>query len=106
MGHDYHGIVNSEARRLFETSIDKSKIPDRNLELQKRRAQLSEKYEESKLDRVMAIEQQKLEKNIQKIVNNLYQDFIDNFASWKDKARHEIAVNKDRKSTRLNSSHD
>src|SRR5690554_7203990 len=47
MGHDYHGIVNSEARRLFETSIDKSKIPDRNLELQKRRAQLSEKYERS-----------------------------------------------------------
>jgi len=94
MGHDYHGIVNSEARRLFETSIDKSKIPDRNLELQKRRAQLSEKYEESKLDSVMAIEQQKLEKNIQKIVNNLYQDFIDNFESWKDKARHEIAVNK------------
>ena len=94
MGHDYHGIVNSEARRLFETSIDKSKIPDRNLELQKRRAQLSEKYEESKLDSVMAIEQQKLEKNIQKIVNNLYQDFIDDFESWKDKARHEIAVNK------------
>lgn len=94
MGHDYHGIVNSEARRLFETSIDKSKIPDRNLELQKRRAQLSEKYEASKLDSVMAIEQQKLEKNIQKIVNNLYQDFIDDFESWKDKARHEIAVNK------------
>lgn len=94
MGHDYHGIVNSQARRLFETSIDRSKIPDRNLELQKRRAQLSEKYEESKLDSVMAIEQQKLEKNIQKIVNNLYQDFIDNFESWKDKARHEIAVNK------------
>nr|WP_299201783.1 signal peptidase I [uncultured Brumimicrobium sp.] len=94
MGHDYHGIVNSEARRLFETSIDKSKIPDRNLELQKRRAQLSEKYEASKLDSVMAIEQQKLEKNIQKIVNNLYQDFIDDFEYWKDKARHEIAVNK------------
>ncbi|HZH87082.1 MAG TPA: signal peptidase I [Brumimicrobium sp.] len=94
MGHDYHGIVNSEARRLFEESIDKSKIPNSNTLLQKRRTELSDQYEGLVLDSVMQVEAQKLDRNLQKIIDGLYQDFIDNIEDWRDKARYEIAVNK------------
>lgn len=94
MGHDYHGIVNSEARRLFEESIDKSKIPNSNTLLQKRRTELSDQYEGVVLDSVMQVEAQKLDRNLQKIIDGLYQDFIDNIEDWRDKARYEIAVNK------------
>ena len=94
MGHDYHGIVNNEARRLFEESIDKSKIPNRSALLQKRNQELSNEYEGTALDSIMQLEAQKLEKNVQKIIDNIYQDFIDNIDTWKDKARYEIAVNK------------
>ncbi len=94
MGHDYHGIVNNEARRLFEESIDKSKIPNSNALLQKRSQELSAQYEGAALDSVMQLEAQKLDRNVQKIIDNLYQDFIDNIDVWRDKARYEIAVNK------------
>src|SRR5690554_1131045 len=94
MGHDYHGIVNNEARRLFEESIDKSKIPNSNNLLQKRRSELSSQYEGATLDSVMQVEAQKLDHNLQKIIDGLYQEFIDNIEDWRDKARYEIAVNK------------
>lgn len=94
MGHDYHGIVNSEARRLFEESIDRSRIPNRNVALEKRREDLSKEYEGSSLDSVMNIEGQKLDKNLQKIIDDIYQEFIDDIDKWKNKARYEIAVNK------------
>lgn len=94
MGHDYHGIVNNEARRLFEESIDKSKIPNSGALLQKRSQELSTQYQGAALDSVMQLEAQKLDKNVQKIIDNLYQDFIDNIEVWRDKARYEIAVNK------------
>jgi len=94
MGHDYHGIVNNEARRLFEESIDKSKIPNSNNLLQKRRSELSSQYEGATLDSVMQVEAQKLDHNLQKIIDGLYQEFIDNIEVWRDKARYEIAVNK------------
>ncbi|RFC53961.1 signal peptidase I [Brumimicrobium aurantiacum] len=94
MGHDYHGIVNNEAKRLFEESIDKSKIPNSNALLQKRRQDLSKIYQGEALDSAMQIEAQKLDKNLSKIIDGIYQDYIDNIEEWKDKARHEIAVNK------------
>ena len=94
MGHDYHGIVNNEARRLFEESIDKSKIPNSNALLQKRSKELSLKYEGEALDSIMQIEANKLDRNLQKMIDEIYQDFIDNIETWRDKARYEIAINK------------
>jgi len=94
MGHDYHGIVNNEARRLFEKSIDKSKIPNSSALLQKRSQELAVQYKGAALDSIMQIEAQKLDKNVTKIIDNLYQDFIDNIEMWREKARYEIAVNK------------
>ncbi|WP_107040088.1 signal peptidase I [Brumimicrobium mesophilum] len=94
MGHDYHGIVNSEARRLFEESIDKSKIPNSNALLQKRSQELSSQYEGAALDSVMQLEAQKLDNNVQKIIDGIYKDFVDNIGYWREKARFEIAENK------------
>ncbi|MBW7869060.1 MAG: signal peptidase I [Brumimicrobium sp.] len=94
MGHDYHGIVNTEARRLFEESIDRNKIPNGNALLQKRREQLSSQYQGKELDSVMQLEAEKLNIKIQAIVDNIYQEFIDNIDTWRKKARYEIAVNK------------
>lgn len=94
MGHDYHGIVNNEARRLFEESIDRNRIPDANTMLEKRRTQLSTDYSGEALDSIMQIEAGKLHRNIQREVDNIYQKFIDNIEMWRDRARTEIAVNK------------
>lgn len=94
MGHDYHGIVNSEARRLFEESIDRNRIPNANSLLQKRQQEMAKQYQGEALDSVMQIEAEKLNKNIQKIIDEIYQEFIDDFDVWKEKARYEIAVNK------------
>lgn len=94
MGHDYHGIVNNEARRLFEGSIDRSRIPDANALLQKRQVELALQYEGPTLDSVMQVEADILNRNIQKKIEGIYQEFIDNIEEWKDKARYEIAVNK------------
>src|SRR5690554_3946832 len=94
MGHDYHGIVNNEARRLFEESIDKNRIPDANEMLEKRRTQLSVDFSGTALDSVMQIEAGKLQRNIQREIENLYQEFIDDIEIWRERARMEIAVNK------------
>ena len=95
MGHDYHGIVNSEARRLFEQSIDRSKIPNRNALLQQRKQELSAKYDGASLDSIMQLEAEKLDRNLQKRIDDIYGDFEKNIDTWKDKARYEIAVNKE-----------
>lgn len=94
MGHDYHGIVNNEARRLFEESIDRKRIPNANAALEKRREQLSATYEGAALDSIMQLEALKLDKNVQKEIDAIYQEFIDNIDTWRDKARYEIAEEK------------
>jgi signal peptidase I len=94
MGHDYHGIVNSEARRLFEQSIDRNKLPNRNALLQKRKQELSLKFEGAALDSIMQLEAEKLDNNLQKRINDIYGDFVNNIENWRDKARHEINVKK------------
>src|SRR5690554_6596336 len=94
MGHDYHGIVNNEARRLCEESIDRNRIPDANEMLEKRRTQLSVDFSGTALDSVMQIEAGKLQRNIQREIENLYQEFIDDIEIWRERARMEIAVNK------------
>lgn len=95
MGHDYHGIVNNEASRLFEEELQREqKIPDGRALMQKKRSELSNTYEGAELDSLMQIEGQKLQANLQKRYNDLYQEFIDNIETWRDKARYEIAVNK------------
>lgn len=94
MGHDYHGIVNSEARRLFEESIDRSQFPNRNALIQKRKQDLSNQYEGDALDSIMMLEVQKLDKNLQKRFDDVYADFVNNIDKWRAKARYEISVNK------------
>ncbi len=94
MGHDYHGIVNSEARRLFEQSIDRNKLPNRNALLQKRRAELSSKFNGNALDSAMQMEAMRLDKNLQEKYDAIYADFVNNIEDWRDKARQEISVEK------------
>lgn len=95
MGHDYHGIVNSEARRLFEEDVRRRNIiPDGNEQLRKRREQLSTRYEGEALDSVMQLEAEKMNRNIQGMIDDIYQEFIDDANKWRGEARYEIAVNK------------
>jgi signal peptidase I len=95
MGHDYHGIVNSEAKRLLQEKIEnEGNIPDRdelNKLLIKHREELSTKFKKEQLDSVMKIEEQKLNRNLRKLYNEYYQEFIKNLEEWKDKARYEIS---------------
>ncbi|MEX1191741.1 MAG: signal peptidase I [Brumimicrobium sp.] len=91
MGHDYHGIVNNEARRLFEDQAD---FPNKNSAYRKLQNQLKEKYSGKELDSIYNIKVRVLDEKINDKVNEVYQDFINNIDYWKDKARHEITENK------------
>jgi signal peptidase I len=91
MGHDYHGIVNNEARRLFEEQAD---FPNRRAYYQKLKNNLSEKYSGNQLDSVFQVKVQRIDEKLTEKENEIYQGFIDNIDKWKDKARYEIAVNK------------
>lgn len=95
MGHDYHGIVNSEAKRLFQKKVkSEGEIPDgdkRNKLLIKRREELSKKFNEDQLDSLMKIEEKKLDRILLKLYNEYYEDFIKHHEEWKNKARFEIS---------------
>ena len=103
MGHNYYGIVNSEARRLFEESVNRNsiyedKIPNKNALLAKRKESLSSQYKGKALDSVMKVEQQKLERNLEHIYEDINDSlanlFMDNIKTWEAKARDEIALDK------------
>jgi signal peptidase I len=93
MGHDYHGIVINEAQRLYfdEYGTPRSFFTKEQDKLDKR---ILEKYGAEQLDSMKHELATERSKELQKRMDNYWLDFIDNFESWRDKARYEIAVNK------------
>ena len=94
MGHDYHGIVINEAIRLYTEQSDK-KQP--SFEQQQRRfvKKLKEKFgEEANLDSLYNARLPELRSYYDDAINEYWEDFIQSYSKWTNKAREEIAVNK------------
>lgn len=89
MGHDYHGLLISEAKYLWNKSNadtrsefqSKSKVIAKNLK----------KQNPNNFDSIYALRIEELKK---KLELKGEQDFIDNIDYWKNKARYEFSVNK------------
>jgi signal peptidase I len=90
MGHDYHGIVISEAIRLYDLENSKNKP---NIEStvravrekygQNLTAQQQDSLINSRYDEIVAL--------YNKQEDNYYKSFLDNIDNWKNRARKEIA---------------
>lgn len=94
MGHDYHGIVINEARRLFQ---EENQAPDFSVQEQKirnfiqsRLAEKSESYKDSVYQRKM----EELRLTLSSEYDAYWGQFIDNYSHWTAKARHAIATEK------------
>lgn len=95
MGHDYHGIVLKEARRLYEEANKNEKPSYRTLKT-KYVKKIEEKYGKSAVDSILSSPQQqeKFEEYVGGLIDVFYTDFVENLEQWKNAARYEIAVNK------------
>lgn len=93
MGHDYHGIVINEARRLYELENTKNR-PDFN----KTVIAIKEKYgtnlNEEQKDSLVRVRFDEIVVLYNNQEADYYKDFFENMYVWKDKARYEMAVNK------------
>ena len=94
MGHDYHGIVINEARRLFQ---EENQAPDFSVQerkirnfIQSRLAEKSESYKDSVYQRKM----EELRLTLSSEYDAYWGQFIDNYSHWTAKARHAIAIEK------------
>lgn len=94
MGHDYHGIVINEARRLFQ---EENQAPDFSVQerkirnfIQSRLAEKSESYKDSVYQRKM----EELRLTLSSEYDAYWGQFIDNYSNWTAKARHAIATEK------------
>jgi len=94
MGHDYHGIVINEARRLFQ---EENQAPDFSVQerkirnfIQSRLAEKSESYKDSVYQRKM----EELRLTLSSEYDVYWGQFIDNYSHWTAKARHAIATEK------------
>lgn len=88
MGHDYHGIVNKEALRLWQSNnayISKLAFQLKDSIL---KASPQDNYDMASMDAY--VEQMAVER----IMDLDGQSFIDNIETWRDKARHKLAVEK------------
>lgn len=88
MGHDYHGIVNKEALRLWQEknayiSTLKFQLKDSIL-----KSSPQGNFDMSSLDAFTSQEATR------RVMNLNGQDFIDNIELWRDKARYKLAVDK------------
>lgn len=95
MGHDYHGIVIKEAKRLFQES-NRNNAPEINKIRIKFHQDIVEKYGEDKKDSILSltISEDAFQKRIRKAEDKFYSDFVENYNKWTDAAREEIAINK------------
>lgn len=105
MGHDYHGIVLSEALRLYQAENNLRSVsigyledlPENDPAFAKRKEEfkdyLKAKYEGEKF-------QEEYDKNIHTVIDDYYSNskrygkFVKNLEYWKDRAREEIGVKK------------
>jgi len=103
MGHDYHGIVLSEALRLYQAENNLRSVsigyledlPENDPAFAARKEEfkdyLKAKYEGEKF-------QEEYDKNIHTVIDDYYSKrygkFVKNLEYWKDRAREEIGVKK------------
>jgi signal peptidase I len=93
MGHDYHGIVISEARRLYMTQNGKQ-VPDIQNIVEDVRQKYCMNMTPQEQDSFLMSRESEIIALFEKQESEYYADFFANFESWKNKARNEIAVNK------------
>src|SRR5699024_9860793 len=77
----------------FEAKENKLKQKARVF-LDKKKEELSKKYEGAALDSAMQSQYEKVSDKIEQEFEKDNQIFIDHFKEWQDKARHQIAVEK------------
>jgi signal peptidase I len=94
MGHDYHGIVINEARRLFQESVS---APDFNAQERKIRAAIQKNLADQSDEFRDSIYRQKMDElrlSMPSEFDDYLGKFIAEYNTWTDKARHAIAVEK------------
>jgi signal peptidase I len=95
MGHDYHGLVISEAKRLYYEA-NKKNAPNIDDIRTKFRKDIENKFNKELIDSILRLPESEkaFQKRIKQAENKYYEDFIVNYGTWTNKARHEMAVNK------------
>lgn len=94
MGHDYHGIVINEARRLFQESTP---APDYSSQERKIRNAIQKNLGDKSDEYKDSVYRQKIEElriTMSSEIDDYWGKFIANYDQWTDKARYEIAVEK------------
>ena len=92
MGHDYHGIVNDEALRMF---YEEQTFPNYNAQQQALYNKIKERFNNpSEADSVFQIQNQKLKQILENQVDSIQGKFIENYAYWSNRARKYIAEDK------------
>jgi signal peptidase I len=95
MGHDYHGIVLSEAKRLYFQSknVKETEYLGDYFRRDYNKA-ISAQLDKKTIDSLAKIEGLSIENVFPIFEKSFYSEFLDNLEYWKNQARHEIAVNK------------
>ena len=93
MGHDYHGIVINESKRLYQEQTS-NKYPNPQAQRSNFIKRIQEKYSDDLVDSVYQSRLPELESKFRKELDKYWSDYINNFSKWTDKARVEIADKK------------
>ena len=93
MGHDYHGIVLNEARRLFVESKGASE-PIESYFTNNYSQAVQKIYNKSTIDSLNKVEGLTIDQLWLKYEVDFWFEFFNNLEYWKNQARNEIAVNK------------
>lgn len=93
MGHDYHGIVINEARRLYVESKGAFEPVEAYFRNDFNRA-VKKIYDTKTLDSLNQVQGLTIDDLWVKFEADFWQDFFVNLEYWKNQARNEIAVNK------------
>ena len=95
MGHDYHGIVINEAKRLYFESknINEQEGLQAYFNRDYNKA-VSAQFDKKVIDSLSKIEGLTIESVFALYEQDFYSEFLNNLEYWKNQARNEIAVNK------------
>lgn len=93
MGHDYHGIVLNEARRLYVESKGASEPINQYFGTDYNKA-IAKFYSKETIDSLNQTTGLTIEGLWEKFEVDFWNGFFNNLEYWKNQARHEIAVNK------------
>lgn len=93
MGHDYHGIVLNEARRLYFQSknVKENEYLGDYFRRDYNKA-VSAQFDKKTIDSLSKIEGLTVDEVFVLFEKSFYSEFLDNLEYWKNQARYEIAV--------------